>query len=143
MRRRVIIMRGIPGSGKSHHAAAISSRAKQFGKPVTVVSADDFFVEDGEYLFDPRRIGQAHADCMRRFLIALKSGVEVVIVDNTNIHLWEYDHYMQAADLACYGVEIMEAKADVTTCIARNIHGVPAEVIGRMACEYEEHFSEF
>ena len=48
--RHVVIMRGLPGSGKSHVAKALRNAMGDRGLSAVVCSADDFFVSDsGRY----------------------------------------------------------------------------------------------
>lgn len=148
--KRVVIMRGLPGSGKSWYAKNIADAYRQEGEKVLIVSADDFFQKQmtsqtGEgytiYEFNPFKLPEAHQDCFRRFLEALQKGVNIVIVDNTNIHRWEYASYSEATALAGYELSIIEYRAetidDVKVCIRRNTHKVPAEYIAKMAIEFE------
>ena len=58
--RRVIIMRGLPGSGKSTEA-----KSYILTHGAVVVSADDFFMVAGKYRYNPAKIGDAHVACMR------------------------------------------------------------------------------
>lgn len=47
-------MRGVPGSGKS-------TKAKQLaGIKGLVYSTDDFFMKNGDYVYDPSKIGEYH-----------------------------------------------------------------------------------
>ena len=152
MNKTVILMRGIPGSGKSTHTQAIS---KQFGKDgllcheVVVCSADDTFTVkvyggETEYRYDPSRIGIAHSRCFAKFVDALyDKAVKVVIVDNTFIHQWEMQNYIKLANMLGFEPEIHEMQVntfeEVNRCVARCIHKVPSEVIFRMAAEFEPY----
>ena len=52
MEKRVVLLRGLPGSGKSTAAAALGGRA---------LSTDDYFrTADGRYVFRPERLPDAH-----------------------------------------------------------------------------------
>jgi len=54
IKRKCVIMRGLPGSGKSYLAKKIASEWKD-GESV-VLSTDDYFMnEKGEYVFDKAR----------------------------------------------------------------------------------------
>jgi predicted kinase len=129
MSGRVIIMRGLPGSGKSTYAKSI--------RGAHIVSADDFFMVGDKYCYDPTKIGAAHVDCMRRFLDFLSSATDCVVVDNTNVTMKEITPYRLVALAMGYSVEIVEIHATVGACIASNTHDVPAEVIAGMSKRWE------
>ena len=48
--KKLIIMRGLPGSGKS-------TKDKQLGEGGTILSTDDFWYVDGEYKYDKETQG--------------------------------------------------------------------------------------
>ena len=144
--KTVIIIRGLPGSGKSRYAVQLSEKHETS----IVCSADHFFettvtTSGGhpykEYRFDPTKLPEAHSECFKGFLDALMKGYEYIIVDNTNIHRWEFQNYEIPAIISGYEVKIVEFRAetieDVKICIRRNTHGVPQNVIANMAVEFE------
>lgn len=122
----LILVRGLPGAGKS----------SLFPK---TIAADDYFMVDGEYMFDPRQLPHAHADCQSRAEVLLRM-VEQVVVANTFSQRWEIEPYVKiaaragarlvVADLFDGGLTDMELEA-------RNLHGVPAQVIARMRSRWE------
>lgn len=127
---RILIMRGLPGAGKSTWARRNHPDAR-------IYSADSFFLdEDGEYRFDGERISEAHAWCLRGFaeiLPSLEGGSpEVVIVDNTAIRAWEISPYYNLARAYGHEVRIVHVSCDTPTAHERNIHGVPLERIEKM-----------
>lgn len=126
--KRVIIMRGLPGSGKS-------TEAKKFDG--VVVSADDYFMINGVYRFNPAKIGDAHISCMRRFLNLIDAGLSPIVVDNTNISIFEVNPYRLVAQAMGYEVEVVHVVCDAMTCAKRNTHGVPLSTIQRMLTKYE------
>jgi predicted kinase len=121
-------MRGLPGSGKSTHI-------QQHYPNHYVCSADLFFegLADSQGttyrdVFDPRLLPQAHASCLREFILML-DGVNDLVVDNTCSQKWEYENYILLASLAGYDVVIIEMPCrgflDVKRYNERGIHGVP------------------
>jgi len=135
---KVVILRGISGSGKSTYAS------KHYPNAV-VCSADNFFQEGRYYNFDVTKLAEAHNECMSRFITLVSKGetqgISCVVVDNTNIHRWEYENYAKLAAAFKCEVEIVEFVPQtieaVKRCIRRNVHRVPAEIIARMAVEFE------
>lgn len=132
-----IILRAISGGGKTTYAKKLACERSAF-----IFSLDQFFTgENGEYRFDERKISEAAADCMLRFLQALKTQRNL-IVDNTNTRRWEYESYILAAKLAGYQVEIHEIVCrDLDTLRKfhkRNVHNVPIYVLGQQFARWED-----
>jgi predicted kinase len=118
-------MQGVPGSGKS-------TIAKERWPGVLTVSADDHFMVDGVYRFDPSGLSEAHSSCFQAFLDAIEDGRDV-IVDNTNSSVWELAPYFRYAEVKGYNVRIVRVLCDPEVAAARNSHGVPAHAVKRMA----------
>lgn len=127
---KVLVLRGLPGSGKS----TFVEKLPKYSHHYTVVSADHFFTRTGSYVFDPKKLGEAHAECFRYALKVLQGPecYNVLVVDNTNISSWEPSPYVQAA--AAFGVEceIVTLWCDPVVAAQRNVHKVPLPVILRM-----------
>lgn len=144
---KVIILRGVPGSGKSHFT-------KNFDEETTlVVSADFFFQNRADMLgktynevFNPANLPDAHAQCLCRFTEEVTrwddapisdedygaDQKKAVIVDNTNITAVEMAPYVALAQAYGCSVEIHRFDIDTLTAAHRNTHGVSEAVIGRM-----------
>jgi predicted kinase len=127
----VVIYRGLPGTGKSYMIEDLRRCIPtQRG---LVFSADNFWLIDGQYIFDPKRIGEAHAWCFRRYLEALQDGnFDYYIVDNTNISAFEIAPYIQAANAYGLQSEIITVWCSLETAIKRNTHNVPATSVVSM-----------
>ena len=124
---KMTILRGIPGAGKSFFARPLLDAG------AALASADSFFMVEGEYIFNPALIGQAHGFCFKTALAAVQSGRDVV-VDNTATSIAEIAPYMLLGTSHDYQVEIVLVQPpSVEIAAARNTHGVPAEVVQRMA----------
>ena len=125
MSKRVVIMRGIPGSGKSTY---IKNNLPGF----TVVSADYYFIgDDGVYNFNPSKLSMAHKACMRKFLTAVQLS-ENVAVDNTATMPEEIAPYYAIAEAMDYDVEIVQIDVTPDVGAARNIHSVPLSSVQHM-----------
>ena len=129
----LVILRGLPGSGKSTVARGLSG---------VVCSADDYFVwPDGVYRFDPSLISAAHAACYKKAAFEMASGFNNVVLDNTNTQFWEFDPYIQLAEKHGYSVRIhnvFDGGLSDSELADRNQHGVPVEAIARMRARWEE-----
>ncbi|KAF4788053.1 hypothetical protein TURU_164176 [Turdus rufiventris] len=81
-----------------------------------VLSTDDFFVENGVYIFEPDFLEDAHKWNQKRARKAMKNGKSPVIIDNTNIHAWEMKPYVMMVGKAliyCFympGYDIYKAR---------------------------------
>lgn len=122
MMKCVKILRGLPGSGKSTWQQANFPEA-------VVVSADQFFMVGDEYRFNPALIGEAHGACFRGFIVALQAGSPLVVVDNTSMSVAEIAPYILGAQAYGYTAEIITLRCDPAIAAARNVHGVPVDVI--------------
>lgn len=161
--KKVILVRGIPGAGKSTYVRKLRAEHEALGYEVVTCSADDFFIHEVwkqvsnteagilhnkvmEYQFDPAKLAEAHSACLGGFLDAVQEaddGDQLVIVDNTFIHKWEMRNYIKAANFADCVVEVHEFRVEtimqLRLCVERNEHKVPADVVARMAMEFEPY----
>ncbi len=134
-----MIMRGLPGSGKSFRAEEFNKHYTIEGYKSIVLSTDQFWIdkETNEYNFQGQFIGRAHEWNRGRCAHAMRvDKYEVIIIDNTNTTLKEMLPYIEMAAEFGYDVEIYEPrtdwKYDVEECFKRNTHGVPKESIKSM-----------
>jgi predicted kinase len=135
--KRMIVMRGLPGAGKDYNLDILVGEYK---KEVVVCSADDFFMENGEYVFVPWKIGQAHESCKLKCFRAMAEGKHVAI-SNTNVQKWEYELYLEMAMHFGYEVTVMSIFDGGCTneeLAKRNQHGVPLEAIEAMRDRWEK-----
>ena len=51
----------------------------------------------GEYMYDPKMIVQYHQNNLERTIKAMEEGIKLIVIDNTNIKLWEMKKYVLEA----------------------------------------------
>lgn len=144
MEKKLHIMRGIPGSGKSF-------KAKTLAIPEHIFATDDFWINpDGKYVFDYKKLKESHEWNQDRVNTAMSLGKTPIVVDNTNVATWEYQSYMDLSKTWGYSVEIQFPESpwwleitsrlkdgsftdeDVQVFLERNTHNVPEAVIRNM-----------
>lgn len=121
MEDKVVLIRGIPGSGKTYYAL------KHFPGH-TLIEADDYFMIGDEYVFDHGKLADAHKWCQWRFDQLVKLG-QPVVVANTFTRYWEMKHYL---------LEVPNAIVIRCTGERPNAHGVPASAVERMKGRFED-----
>ena len=131
--KHVIVLQGVSGSGKSTYARKLAEKARVARQRVAIVSADRYFERSGTYTFDPLKLSEAHGQCFRYFIEELGLGTDLIVVDNTNTTAVEMAPYMLAASAYQYTAEVQRVVCDPAVAAARNLHGVPATTVVRMA----------
>lgn len=123
--RVLLILRGVPGCGKST-LARVLTRSALFD---INVEADQYFMEDGEYKFDPDKIDSAHGSCKYKVEKAMEEGFHRIILSNTSCKQKELVYYYELAEKHNYQVFslVVENRHGGT-----NQHGVPEEKLQAM-----------
>lgn len=86
---KLILMRGVTGSGKSTRCRQILDENPE----AKILSTDDLFIEDGEYRFRPENLAKNHKMNQERCRLAMIEKITTIIIDNTNIMPWEMKPY--------------------------------------------------
>ena len=128
---KVWIMRGIPGAGKD---TFIDKELKSFD-PI-IICCDDKHMVNGTYQFDKNKAEEYHNQCLFDFVDALRQRQNIV-VNNTNIRMFELAPYYRLAQAFGYEVQIVQFMCDPELGIARNVHNVPPETVRFMAKSIE------
>lgn len=126
--KSLILLRGIPGCGKSTFAELIARNN------YPIYSADMYFEKEGEYLFDISKIKDAHNWCIESVEKEMKNEVPIVVVANTFTQSWEMDAYVKLSETYnynLYSVVVENRHGNV------NIHNVPEETIIKMKNRFE------
>ncbi len=134
----VKIMRGLPGSGKTHYVNTSSGWHR-----AALVSADNFQLTDGKYDFKPERAREAHKKCFAFFLKSLENRLERIYVDNTNTDPVEIAPYYKMAEHFDYRVEILWMKTPLEVCLARQTHNVPISTMCNMYWNLQKPLPKF
>ena len=115
MPTKLILIRGLPGSGKSTWARQLLAD----GVVQAHFEIDMHFVgADGVYRFEPHRYSEAEQWCREETVAALETG-QSVVVSNTFCHPKEIKAYEEIAERFGAQIEILEAKGEW-----QNLHGV-------------------
>ncbi|NIY87408.1 ATP-binding protein [Vibrio campbellii] len=125
---KLILIRGLPGSGKTTLAKKLSQqlKAKHF-------EADMYFEnESGEYVFDGTKLTDAHEWCFQQTRKWLSKG-NTVIVSNTFVRHWEMKRYLQYCEKKDIEVEIKVCREEF-----QSIHDVPLATIENMRRQWQE-----
>lgn len=125
MGQQLIMLRGLPGRGKS-------SLAQALGHPY--FEADQWFDLRNGGVFDALKLGLAHEWCRSQVVDALERGEPVVIVSNTGVQAWEIEVYRKVAKAAGarFSTVIVEGRHG-----GESIHDVPMATIARMHRDFD------
>ncbi|XP_071007288.1 YLP motif-containing protein 1-like isoform X1 [Oncorhynchus clarkii lewisi] len=155
--RIVIIMRGLPGSGKSHVAKLIRDKEVECGgAPPRVLGLDDYFMtevekvekdpETGkriklkclEYEYEAEMEDTYRNSMLKTFRKTLDDGFfPFLIIDAINDRVKYFDQFWSAAKTKGFEVYLAEITADNQTCAKRNAHGRKMDDIQKMSSNWE------
>ena len=129
----LILLRGLPGSGKTT-LAKIILQLRSTDEP-EVLSADDFFEDkEGEYNFDPTKLKEAHNYCQFRCSERMRQQKARIVVANTFTQEWEMDEYFKMAERYNYRVHTIVVENRHGN---ENIHGVPEDKLQQMKNRFQ------
>ena len=124
--KELYLLRGLPGSGKSTLAKSISD---------VHYEADMYFVNaDGEYVFNPALLKDAHNWCQTMTQIAMEYNTPKVVVSNTFTQEWEMEAYYKLAE--DYGYVVFSLVVE-NRHSGINEHGVPFDKLEQMKNRFE------
>ena len=130
----LILLRGLPGSGKTTLGEIIMQTPSSKNTNV-VLSADDFFIdENGNYNFDPTKLKEAHNSCQQKCAERMRLEFSKIVVANTFTQEWEMKPYFEMAERYRYRIHsiIVENRHG-----NKNIHDVPDDKVQIMKDRFE------
>ncbi|XVF11975.1 hypothetical protein REPUB_Repub08aG0075000 [Reevesia pubescens] len=159
----VIILRGLPGSGKSYLAKMLRDlEVENGGDAPRIHSMDDYFMTEVEkdeetdvskssssarskktvmeYCYEPEMEEAYRESMLKAFKRTLEDGIfSFVIVDDRNLRVADFAQFWAIGKRSGYEVYVLEATyKDPVGCAARNVHGFTLDDIQQMAGQWEE-----
>lgn len=122
MDKILIIVRGLPGSGKT-------TFARMLVEPGCICSADDYHMKEGKYDWKLENAGLAHKKCQEKCERLMKMNFSKIAIANTSTTEDELKPYYNLAKTYKYKVFsiIIENRHN-----GKNEHNVPEETINKM-----------
>jgi len=124
----LIIIRGLPGAGKTTIANILANNK------YPVISADDYFMHDGKYIYDSTKISDAHKYSLDTVNLSMINNIPIIYVANTFTTEKELESYYKIAENYNYKVFsiIVENRHG-----NESIHNVPNETILKMKNRFD------
>ncbi len=149
LNQELIVMRGIPGSGKSTIADSIVGQGKSHSTDdvieAEVIEAGGDYKEFFAKMIAAKDFSpliRVHSTNLRNAISSMEAGLSPVIIDNTNIKQNESKPYVTAALEMGYAdnnikfVDIGTGGLEPAELAKRNAHGVPLDKIEEMIAIY-------
>lgn len=125
---KLFLIKGTSGAGKTTLAQFIKQLCDNSNIRCVIAEADSFFEQEGEYCFNPEKLGEAHKTCQETVENACFFEIPVVIVSNTNTSVREYTPYINIANKYGYQITSLIVEKLHTNF---SIHSVPLETISK------------
>lgn len=127
----LILLRGLPGSGKTTLASLLSEQGTY-----PVFSVDDYFTDPltGAYSFDFKNNYLAYRQCEEQTRKVMQQAVPKIILHNTFTIDWELETYFKLASQFGYRVFVCTVE---NYHGGRNTHAISDEQITKMAEKYK------
>ena len=130
----LVILRGLPGSGKSTFAGTMWN-------DYAICEADKFFYDkEGNYNFDPSKLKQAHEWCRQEVEIKMQDNQNnpqyypEIVVSNTFTQEWEMQPYFDLAkkyDYKIFSVIVENRHGN------KSVHDVPDDTLKKMKDRFQ------
>jgi len=129
--KSLILLRGLPGSGKSALAKLLSEQGSY-----PIHSVDDYFTDaqTGEYAFDFKTNHLAYKQCEELTRLEMEKAKSKIIVHNTFTMDWELEPYFKLASEFNYRLFVVTVE---NYHQSGNLHDVSEEQLQKMAEKYK------
>lgn len=128
--KSLIVLRGLPGSGKSKLAEVLSEKGKY-----PCFSIDDYFTsEDGTYNFVHTENHKAYQACQDQVESAMVLGSEKIFLHNVFSMDWEMEPYFRMAAELGYQVFVVTVE---NRHKGKNLHGIQDDQLRKMAEKFK------
>ena len=127
----LILLRGLPGSGKTTLAKLLSEN-----NTYPIFSVDDYFTDEqsGEYIFNFQNNHLAYKQCEALTHDAMQQAISKILVHNTFTMDWEMEPYFKLAAKFNYHLFIVTVE---NYHGHQNVHEVSDEQLQKMAEKYK------
>lgn len=127
--KELILLRGLPGAGKSTLARIFA------GENDPVLSIDDYFTDSkGNYHFESDKNHLAYKQCEQMCTDEMKKGTSNIFVHNCFTLDWEMEPYLKMAAKYDYRVHVVTVENYHNSL---NIHEISNEQLKKMAEKYK------
>ncbi|MEP7264561.1 MAG: AAA family ATPase [Bacteroidota bacterium] len=126
----LILLRGLPGSGKSSVADLLSENGRY-----PVLSVDDYFTDEQRnysFRFDENHLAYKH--CEERTQNYMLNKQEKIFLDNAFTLEWEMEPYFRMAAENSYFIFVLTVENRGHN---KNIHGITDDQLQKMAEKYK------
>jgi len=106
--RKICLTYGLPSSGKTTLAAQLQKDAIEQGFSSVSIETDDYFMVNGVYQWDYRRLTDAHKHTHKLCVEACQKSTNLIIIANVNLNWAHCKAFIYCALLFNYEVEFVE-----------------------------------
>jgi predicted kinase len=129
MSKDLVLLRGLPGSGKTTLATLLAAASG-----AVFFSIDDYFTDaDGTYAFRYQDNHLAYDHCIQRTKAAMAANEPLILVHNTFVYDWEMKPYIDLAETCGYRLHVCTVEKYHG---GSNTHEVSEEQITKMATKF-------